>query len=139
MSALTKINLSSSPAIAPSSQQGAAQERSRPKVVQIESPQLPSRKPSVIAIDTSGMSSASVRESAQPIEKVVQAAATAIQEFIQSQGANLNISVDEVTGYHVIRVTDSNGNQVMQMPAEAAIRVAHSMQSLQGLFLDQRA
>jgi uncharacterized FlaG/YvyC family protein len=73
------------------------------------------------------------------MEKVVQAAANAIQEFIQSQGSNLSISVDQVTGYHIIRVTDHNGNEVMTMPSEAAIRVAHNMQSLQGLFVNQAA
>jgi uncharacterized FlaG/YvyC family protein len=102
-------------------------------------PDLPSRKPSVIAIDTTGVSSASVREAAQPIEKVVQAAANAIQEFIQSQGGNLSISVDGVTGYHVIRVTDSNGNEVMSLPSDAAIKIAHNMQSLQGLLVNQTA
>ncbi len=115
------------------------QQQSRPDIAMPSAPSLPSRKPSIIAIDTSGVSSASVRENAQPIEKVVQAAANAIQEFISSKGSSLSISVDEVTGYHIIRVTDSNGNEVMSMPAEAAIRVAHNMQSLQGLFVDHTA
>jgi flagellar protein FlaG len=115
------------------------QAQARPQIAPPVAPDLPSRKPSVIAIDTSGTSSASVRESAQPIEKVVQAAANAIQEFIQSQGGNLSISVDAVTGYHVIRVTDNNGNEVMTLPSDAAIRIAHNMQSLQGLLVNQTA
>jgi len=139
MSTIGKTDLPSSVGLDPSLMRGAPQQQPRPQVVQIDPPELPTRKPSQIAIDTSGMSSASVRENAAPIEKVVQAAATAIQEYIQSQGANLSISVDELTGYHIIRVLDSNGNQVMQMPADAAIRVAHSMQSLQGLLINQRA
>jgi uncharacterized FlaG/YvyC family protein len=139
MSSIANANLSSAPGPDLSFMKGATQEQSRPQVVKINAPEMPNRKPSVIAIDTSGVSSASVRESAQAIEKVVQAAATAIQEFIQSQGASLSISVDQLTGYHIIRVTDNNGNQVMQMPAEAAIRVAHNMQSLQGLFVNQSA
>jgi uncharacterized FlaG/YvyC family protein len=85
------------------------------------------------------VSPASVRENAKPIEQVVQAAANAIQEFIQSQGSNLSISVDQVTGYHIIRVTDHNGNVVMTLPSDAAIRVAHNMQGLQGLFVNQAA
>jgi uncharacterized FlaG/YvyC family protein len=115
------------------------QVQTRPQITPTVAPELPSRKPSVIAIDTSGTSSASVRESAQPIEQVVQAAANAIQEFIQSQGGNLSISVDAVTGYHVIRVTDNNGNEVMTLPSDAAIRIAHNMQSLQGLLVNQTA
>ena len=111
----------------------------RPQVVMTPPPELPNRKPSEIAMDTTGVSSASVRESAKPIEKVVQEAANAIQEFIQSKGSNLSISVDHTTGYHIIRVTDNNGNQVMTMPSEAAVRIAHSMQGLQGLFVDHTA
>jgi len=101
----------------------------------IRPPEVVERKPVEIAIDTSGRSSASVRESAQPIEKVVQETAQAIQDFIRSQGGSLSVSVDDVTGYHVIKVMDSSGNLVMHLPSEAAIRVAHNMQSLQGLFV----
>jgi uncharacterized FlaG/YvyC family protein len=115
------------------------QAQARPQMAAPAAPDLPSRKPSVIAIDTTGVSSASVREAAQPIEKVVQAAANAIQEFIQSQGGSLSISVDGVTGYHVIRVTDNNGNEVMSLPSDAAIKIAHNMQSLQGLLVNQTA
>jgi uncharacterized FlaG/YvyC family protein len=115
------------------------EQQSRPQLNIPSAPDLPSRKPSVIAMDTSGVSPASVREFAQPIEKVVQEAANAIQAFIQSKGSSLSISVDQVTGYHIIRVTDSNGNQVMSLPSDAAIRVAHNMQSLQGLFVDRTA
>lgn len=98
-----------------------------------------SLKPSEIILDTSGRSSASVRDSARPVEKVVQAAADAIQTFIQSKGVNLNISVDHTTGYHIIRVTDKAGNMVMQLPSEQAVRIAHNMESLQGVFVDRIA
>jgi len=124
---------------APVKAQPDNQAQARPQMAAPSAPDLPSRKASVIAIDTTGVSSASVREAAQPIEKVVQAAANAIQEFIQSQGTNLSISVDNVTGYHVIRVTDSNGNEVMSLPSDAAIKIAHNMQSLQGLLVNQTA
>ncbi|QWE19306.1 flagellar protein FlaG [Polynucleobacter corsicus] len=96
-------------------------------------------KQAQIVLDTSGMSAASVRESARPVEKVVQAAADAIQTFIQSKGVNLNISVDHTTGYHIIRVTDNSGNMVMQLPSEEAVRIAHNMDSLQGVFVDHIA
>jgi uncharacterized FlaG/YvyC family protein len=141
MNTITKTNLPNpvsieAPAIKASTEQQA---QPRPQITAPSAPELPSRKPSVIAIDTTGVSSASVREAAQPIEKVVQAAANAIQEFIQSQGGNLSISVDGVTGYHVIRVTDNNGNEVMSLPSDAAIKIAHNMQSLQGLLVNQTA
>lgn len=105
----------------------------------VQPSEVVSAKPAEIILDTSGRSSASVREHAQPIEKVVQEAADAIQSFIQSKGVNLSISVDHTTGYHIIRVTDNNGNMVMQLPSEEAVRIAHNMNSLQGVFVDQLA
>jgi flagellar protein FlaG len=105
----------------------------------VQPSEVVSIKSAEIVVDTSGRSSASVRESAQPMEKVVQAAADAIQTFIQSRGVNLSISVDHTTGYHIIRVTDNNGNTVMQLPSEEAVRIAHNMDSLQGVFVDHIA
>jgi uncharacterized FlaG/YvyC family protein len=141
MNTITKTNLPNPVSIEASAIKASTEQQAqpRPQITAPSAPELPSRKPSVIAIDTTGVSSASVREAAQPIEKVVQAAANAIQEFIQSQGTNLSISVDNVTGYHVIRVTDNNGNEVMSLPSDAAIKIAHNMQSLQGLLVNQTA
>lgn len=139
MNAITPTNIPKSVGTDASAAKAMPDQQPRPQVVAPSAPDLPSRKPSVITMDTSGVSPASVRENAKPIEKVVQAAANAIQEFIQSQGSNLSISVDQVTGYHIIRVTDHNGNVVMTLPSDAAIRVAHNMQGLQGLFVNQAA
>jgi uncharacterized FlaG/YvyC family protein len=112
---------------------------SAPAMPAFKAPEIASKKEVVIALDTSGTSAASVREFAQPIEKVVQAAAAAIQDFIQSKGSNLTVTVDHTTGYHVIQVTDGSGNVVMHLPSEAAVRIAHNMESLQGLFVNNIA
>lgn len=112
---------------------------SAPAMPAFKAPEIAPKKEVVIALDTSGVSVASVHEFAQPIEKVVQAAAAAIQDFIQSKGTNLNVTVDDATGYHVIRVTDNSGNVVMHLPSEAAVRIAHNMESLQGLFVNNMA
>jgi uncharacterized FlaG/YvyC family protein len=141
MNAIAKTNVPNSVGVNATEFKAASmpEQQPRPQLNIPSAPDLPSRKPSVIAMDTTGTSPASVREFAQPIEKVIQEAANAVQEFIRSKGSNLSISVDQVTGYHIIRVTDSNGNQVMSLPSEAVVRVAHNMQSLQGLFVDQIA
>jgi flagellar protein FlaG len=118
---------------------GDQMKNAAPQMPIIKPAEVVSRKPSVIVLDTSGTSAASVRDSARPVEKVVQAAADAIQTFIQSKGVSLNITVDHVTGYHIIQVTDKSGNMVMQLPSEEAVRIAHSMESLQGLFVDHLA
>ena len=106
----------------------------------VKAPEVIQRKEVPIALDTSGVSNSSVRQSAQPIEKAVQEAAAAIQSFIQSRGVNLDVSVDPVTKYHVIRVSDpQTGEMVMQLPSSEAIRVAHNMESLQGLLFNGHA
>lgn len=112
---------------------------SAPAMPAFKAPEIAPKKEVVIALDTSGTSAASVREFAQPIEKVVQAAAAAIQDFIQSKGSNLTVTVDHTTGYHVIQVTDGSGNVVMHLPSETAVRIAHNMESLQGLFVNNIA
>jgi uncharacterized FlaG/YvyC family protein len=117
----------------------AVKSDSAPAMPAFKAPEIAPKKEVVIALDTSGTSAASVREFAQPIEQVVQAAAAAIQDFIQSKGANLTVRVDQTTGYHVIQVTDSGGNVVMHLPSEAAVRIAHNMESLQGLFVNNIA
>lgn len=120
-------------------QASAGKGDSAPAMPAIKAPEIAPKKEVVIALDTSGTSAASVREFAQPIEKVVQAAAAAIQDFIQSKGSNLTVTVDHTTGYHVIQVTDGSGNVVMHLPSEAAVRIAHNMESLQGLFVNNVA
>lgn len=120
-------------------QASAGKGDSAPAMPAFKAPEIAPKKEVVIALDTSGTSAASVREFAQPIEKVVQAAAAAIQDFIQSKGSNLTVTVDHTTGYHVIQVTDNSGNVVMHLPSEAAVRIAHNMESLQGLFVNNVA
>jgi len=106
----------------------------------VQPSEVVSRKPVQIALDTSGVSQASVRQNAQPLERAVQEAANSIQQFIQSRGVQLNISYDHQTGFNVVQVIDPNtGEMVMQLPSQEAVNIAHAMDSLQGLLVNKFA
>ena len=60
-----------------------------------------------------------VDATSQPTREVVAKAAADIQQFVQSMGRNLSFSVDETTGYNVVRVVNPNtGELVRQLPSE---------------------
>ena len=48
----------------------------------------------------------------QPTREVVAKAAADIQQFVQSMGRNLSFSVDEVSGYHVVRVVNPSTRRI---------------------------
>lgn len=72
-------------------------------------------------------------------EQVKQAAA-AINTAIQSLSRGLQFSVDEDTHKTVVRVVDTQTNEVIrQMPSEEALAIAKALDKLQGLLLRQKA
>jgi flagellar protein FlaG len=55
-------------------------------------------------------------------------------------GRNLNISVDQTTGYHVVRVVNPDTNELIrQLPSEELLRIAQQMDSLQNALVSQKA
>jgi flagellar protein FlaG len=92
----------------------AASEPSKPKV------QAP--KPVEIKVDIEKMR-ASLKES---LEK--------INESLRDGGRNLNFSMDEKLGGLVILVKNADtGEVVRQIPSDAVVRMAHSLDDLKGL------
>jgi len=82
----------------------------------------------------------SVDVSSQPTREVVAKAAADIQQFVQSMGRNLSFSVDESTGYHVVRVVNPNtGELVRQLPSEELLKIARDFQRLNNVLVSQRA
>lgn len=82
----------------------------------------------------------SVDVTSQPTKEVVAKAAADLQNFVQSMGRNLNFSVDETTGYHVVRVVNPNtGELVRQLPSEELLKVARDFQRLNNALVSQRA
>ena len=82
----------------------------------------------------------SVDASSQPTREVVAKAAAEIQQFVQSMGRNLSFSVDEATGYHVVRVVNpSTGELVRQLPSEELLRISRDFQRLNNVLVSQKA
>ena len=81
-----------------------------------------------------------VNEVTQPTRDVVAKAAKEIQSFVQSMGRNLNFSIDQTTGYHVVRVMNPETNEVVrQLPSEELLRIAQNMAQLNSALVNQRA
>ena len=81
-----------------------------------------------------------VDATSQPSREVVAKAAADIQQFVQSMGRNLSFSVDETTGYNVVRVVNpSTGELVRQLPSEELLKIARDFQRLNNVLVSQRA
>jgi len=82
----------------------------------------------------------SVDVTSQPTREVVAKAAADIQQFVQSMGRNLSFSVDETTGYHVVRVVNPNtGELIRQLPSEELLKIARDFQRLNNVLVSQKA
>ncbi len=59
---------------------------------------------------------------------------------MQANNRNLGFGIDRKINTYVITVTDKNsGDVVRQIPAEAVVRVAHSIEDLKGVLFSAQA
>jgi flagellar protein FlaG len=81
-----------------------------------------------------------VNEAAQPTREVVAKAAADLQEFVNSMGRNLNFSIDETTGYNIVRVVNPDtGELIRQLPSEELLKISRDFQRLNNVLVSQRA
>lgn len=60
----------------------------------------------------------------------LEAATAQIEQFVRSSGRNLQFRVDDDSGRVVVSVRDSDtGELIRQIPSEAALRIAKSLES----------
>ena len=72
------------------------------------------------------------------IRKNLHAAIEKLNEQVERNGRGLNFSVDERLNRPVITVrSTSTGEVVRTIPTEVVIKVAHSIEDIKGLLLDQ--
>jgi len=93
-----------------------------------------------VAAAAKAKAAVNVQQYAAATKEVMQAAAQQIQGYLRESGRNLNVSVDEVTGYYVARVVNpETGELVRSLPSEEALRIARTITVMSGMLVNQRA
>jgi len=81
-----------------------------------------------------------VAQSSKPSTDAIAKAAEDIQNFVKDMGRNLSFSVDEATGYNVVRVVNPETNELIrQLPSEELLKIARSMKDLGNVLVNQKA
>ena len=94
----------------------------------------------VAAVVTTPIKPSGVLEASQPSREVVAKAAEQLQSFVQSMGRNLSFSVDEVSGYNVVRVgKPDTGELIRQLPSDELLKISRDFQRLNNTLVSQRA
>jgi flagellar protein FlaG len=94
----------------------------------------------VAQVASTEIKASGVNEAAQPTREVVAKAAADLQEFVSSMGRNLNFSIDETTGYNVVRVVNPDtGELIRQLPSEELLKISRDFQRLNNVLVSQRA
>jgi flagellar protein FlaG len=94
----------------------------------------------VAQVASTEIKASGVNEAAQPTREVVAKAAADLQEFVSSMGRNLNFSIDESTGYNVVRVVNPDtGELIRQLPSEELLKISRDFQRLNNVLVSQRA
>lgn len=70
----------------------------------------------------------------------VEDAVRQIEQFTQTVAQNLKFSIDEETGKTVVKIMDSQTNEVIrQIPSEEAINIARTLGRIEGMLFNERA
>jgi len=94
----------------------------------------------VSAVVATPIKPSGVAEASQPSREVVAKAAEQLQNFVQSMGRNLSFSVDEVSGYNVVRVVNPDtGELIRQLPSEELLKISRDFQRLNNVLVSQSA
>ena len=94
----------------------------------------------VARVAATAIKPSNVDSTSQPTRDVVAKAAADLQNFVQSMGRNLSFSIDEATGYNVVRVVNPNtGELVRQLPSEELLKISRDFQRLNNALISQKA
>jgi flagellar protein FlaG len=92
------------------------------------------------AIESSKFVPSDIAKAAQPTKEVVEKAAQRLQDFVTSMGRSLSFSVDQTTGYHVVKVVNpATGEMIRQLPSEELLKIAQNMDNLKNVLVSQKA
>jgi flagellar protein FlaG len=78
--------------------------------------------------------------SGQITRDTVAKAAEQIQSFVKTMGRDLSFSIDDTTGYHVVKVVNpATGELIRQLPSAELLKIAQSMSELKNALVSQKA
>ncbi|NCV08616.1 MAG: flagellar protein FlaG [Actinobacteria bacterium] len=81
-----------------------------------------------------------INEVLAPTREAIEKIAADLQKFVQSMGRDLSFSVDQTTGYHVVRVINpSTGELVRQLPSDELLKIARDFERLHNALVSLRA
>jgi len=81
-----------------------------------------------------------INEVLAPTREAIEKIAADLQKFVQSMGRDLSFSVDQTTGYHVVRVINpSTGELVRQLPSDELLKIARDFERLYNALVSLRA
>jgi flagellar protein FlaG len=103
-------------------------------------PSVKSDAQAIAAVVATPIKPSGVAEASQPSREVVAKAAEQLQSFVQSMGRNLSFSVDQVSGYNVVRVVNPDtGELIRQLPSEELLKISRDFQRLNNVLVSQNA
>lgn len=83
---------------------------------------------------------ADLEKTSRPTKEAIAKAAVDIQNFVKDMGRNLAFSIDETTGYNVVRVVNPETNELIrQLPSEELLKIAKNMRDLGNVLVNQKA
>ena len=117
----------------------AVSQNSAPQI-QVPQQAMKSDAEVVAKVASTEIKSSGVNETSQPTREVVAKAAAQLQEFVSSMGRNLSFSVDQTTGYNVVRVVNPDtGELIRQLPSEELLKISRDFQRLNNVLVSQKA
>lgn len=82
----------------------------------------------------------SVQQSQQTGREQAEEAVKRIKEFVQPINDSIQFSLDDDTGFTVVKVVDLQTKEVLrQIPSEEAINIAKALDKLKGLLIHSKA
>jgi len=82
---------------------------------------------------------AEIRVNTEQKQREVTAAVSTLNEHMRDGGRGLNFAVDKTLGGPVVTVTNKDtGEVIRQIPSEAAVQMAHSLEQLKGFLLNAK-
>lgn len=81
-----------------------------------------------------------VSQASQPTQEVIAKTAKQMESFVQSMGRELSFSIDEKTGYSIIRVVNpQTGEVIRQLPSEELLKIAEMFEQTHSALINQKA